>query len=215
MTAITPEEHRRALDYAAQSLNFTVDRMGYGGLANAGQIRLQHIYVGKAVELATLRTLRDDFQLALDPVPVETPYDEPDQADWLLTKINGRELQVDMKSFHIFRTYQRQERTCETVNQRSTALVPIDQLRRHPKDIYIFATLLGNTVTQDPTTGIPILEDGAEICAMRWEHHGQVQGWEQIARGTPVYPYARTRTNNLGQSMQNLREIEELKSQAV
>ena len=208
MAFITSEEHRRALDYAAASVDFTVDRMRYGGLASGTRRRLLHIYVGKAVELAVLRIMRRDFQLQLDPAPVETSHDEPDRADWLLTTNQGAEFQLDMKSFHIFRTFGKQHRTCESVHLRSTALVPVDQLRDYPKDFYVFATILGNTSEPDQATGIPVLEEGTELCDLRWESRDGVEQWERIARGTAIYPYAATRTTNKGRRMTTLREIQ-------
>ena len=74
MITINDDEHQRALQYAAASLNYTWDRMNYGNLQNAAQRRFQHVYVGKAVEFATLRTLRAEEGLDLDPDPVATPH---------------------------------------------------------------------------------------------------------------------------------------------
>ena len=51
MPAIAEEEHRQAMNHAAQSLSCTLNRMGHGKLPNAARIRLQHIYIWNAAEL--------------------------------------------------------------------------------------------------------------------------------------------------------------------
>ena len=210
MITITDDEHQRALQYAAASLDYTWDRMNYEGLQNAAQTRLQHVYVGKAVEFATLRTLRDERGLNLDPDPVATPHTDPDRADWILTTNNSGRLPVDMKSFHIFRRFRDEERTCESIEQRIRALVPQDQVQRHPKSIYIFASLLGDLGRKDHQTGSPMLEIDACICDIRWETLDNVREWEQIATGTRLYPYAATRTANFGSLMHGLRTPDSL-----
>ena len=204
MITINDDEHQRALRYAADSLNYTWDRMNYGNLRDAAQRRFQHVYVGKAVEFATLRTLRE-IGLTLDPDPVTTPHTDPDRADWVLTTNNSGTLSVDMKSFHIFRQFRGDVRTCESIERRIWALVPQDQIQRHPKSTYIFASLLGNIDRRDQRTGSPMMEVGACICDVRWETLDNVRRWEQIASGTRLYPYAATRTTNFGSLMHNLR----------
>ena len=72
MIAINEDEHQRALRYATASFDYTWDRMNYGDLPDADQRRFQHIYIGKAVEFAALRTLRADEGLNLDPDLVST-----------------------------------------------------------------------------------------------------------------------------------------------
>ena len=115
-----------------------------------------------------------------------------------------------MKSFHIFRRFRDEERTCESIEQRIWALVPQDQVQRHPKSIYIFASLLGDIDRRDQQTGSPMLEVGACICDIRWETLENVRGWDRIATGTQLYPYAATRTANYGALMHDLRTPDSL-----
>ena len=119
LIVISNDEHQQALQYAAVSINHTYDRMDYGDLPDADAIRFRHVYVGKAVEYAALRFLRAEYGLNLDPEPVETHYTEPDRADWVLTTRDGTRLTADMKSFHIFRRYQNDVRTCESIERRT------------------------------------------------------------------------------------------------
>ena len=185
MIVISDDEHQQALQYAAVSINHTYDRMDYGDLPDADAIRFRHVYVGKAVEYAALRFLRAEYGLNLDPEPVETHYTEPDRADWVLTTRDVTRLTADMKSFHIFRRYQNDVRTCESIERRTWALVPQGQLNLHPKNLYIFATLLGDTTVTDNLTGPPRLDAGAGICDIRWEELANVQQWERKPRGGP------------------------------
>ena len=92
-----------------------------------------------------------------------------------------------MKSFHIFRRFRDQERTCESIKQRVSALVPQNQLDPEPKNIYIFATLLGQLNRFDPGTNSPMLEVGACICDIRWETLDNVRTWELIPAGTRIF----------------------------
>ena len=62
----------------------------------------------------------------------------------------------------------------------------------------------------DNLTGSPRLDAGAGICDIRWEELANVQQWERKPRGTRLYPYAATRTNNVGSEFHNLRTADAL-----
>ena len=121
--------YREALDYARKSRAYTSDRHDFhqGGLDNKQQKMLE----GKLGEKAFwLFLVENEVRFKAD----QTGYEERDEYDFLLCR-PGLELKVDVKTrteaFHI--------RTLELV----------EQVREHPKDLYVSARLYReqNTVT--------------------------------------------------------------------
>ncbi|RMF45020.1 MAG: hypothetical protein D6755_08605 [Anaerolineae bacterium] len=127
------------IQYALRSLPYTYDRMG-----GAPTTRMRRIVAGIAVELAFRRYLGAK-NIRFDTLGA-TPFTEPDRYD---ISLGGR--RVDIKSTLITsrKKIRRIQRSPEVLLQ-AEALVPSDQLdteRFRPRDIYLFAFLLGLVAT--------------------------------------------------------------------
>jgi len=131
----TPDLTRGGIQYALRSLPYTYDRMG-----GARTTRMRRIVGGIAAELAFRR------YLGAQEVPFDTqgatPFTEPDRYD---VALGGR--RVDLKSTFIT-SRQKISRILHhpAVLLEAAALVPSDQMdteRFRPRDIYLFAFLLG------------------------------------------------------------------------
>ena len=181
------------------------NRMGYRAGPGGIRRRVEHIYVGKIVERIAFRFLREELGLNIGEAPQQT--DEPDEFDFLLSLNDGSTLTGDCKSFHIYRTWNNRERTPEEVLNDSWALVPVNQFQPNPKDIYVFAMLLGDWVPGRPNRSI---EPDAGICTMRWASRADITNWQRIPRGRRLFPYNETRTDNFGRLIRELQDMEAL-----
>ncbi len=135
----TPDLTEGGIQYALRSLPYTYDRMG-----GARTTRMRRIVGGIAAELAFRRylgTQEVDFDTR-----GATPFTEPDRYD---VALGGR--RVDLKStFIASRAKIRRVLRNPAALLEASALVPSDQLdteRFHPRDIYLFAFLLGLAAT--------------------------------------------------------------------
>ena len=197
---IRPEDSETAMEFARESVHGTYDRMGY----NKESPRILHIYVGKTVEQTVYRYLREDLKIDITEAP---PTTEPDQFDFTVKDSNRQVLSGDVKSAHVYLTYQNQTRTPEQAIKQSWALVPVDQYSGQPKDLYIFPIILGDTIRKK---GSRYLSADAGICFMSWATHADISTWNMIPRDTRVFPYNKTRTDNYGREISQCRAIEDL-----
>ncbi len=200
-----PADSRRALRFAEANVDGMYNRMGYGIRGGRG-VRAFHAYVGKVAESIVHRFLVDELQLDLRVAPESAG--RPDRFDFELKLPDGTVQSGDVKSFHIFTTWGSQVRTVQQVERDSWALVPVDQFRGRPKDLYVFAMLLGDKVAN--ADGVDCLTDDSGIALIRWAMHSDVSGWDEIPEYSRVFPYVSTRTRNYGQLMSQCRHIEEL-----
>jgi hypothetical protein len=128
-----------ALVYSAQSLKFTFDRMSYG---NDQIQRFKKIRDGIIIEQACERILTSNYDLPIISAPFRTDYRIKDFSEHVILTKSGTILKVDIKGFRIFRTFQKETRTAEMLNNKGWALVPIDQYLNDKKEIYIFSYLI-------------------------------------------------------------------------
>ena len=89
--------------------------------------------------------------------------------------------------------------------------MPTNQLN-HPKDVYIFGFLLGNVV-RDPDR-LPDAEDGAYACGLAWAFGDEVPEWRVYPKGSRLFPYLGTQTENRGTLVQTLRSLDVLLDEA-
>ena len=149
------ETQRQAVDYAARSIHYTYDRMGYR--EEIGR-RLTSIVVGIEVEqalTACFRHLNIDYQI-ID----RTHWRVQDKAEFT---IGTR--RVDVKSFHV---YPIPGRVFPQWFMNVESLVPVDQLRRqNHADIYIQAFLVA------PQLNHSGIHHYVSILPDNWTHRGQ------------------------------------------
>ena len=190
-----------AMRFANANVRKHIDRMGLGDSPQAVSERRDHIYIGKIAEYTICEYLREELELDITTTPRE---DSPDLFDF---KINLEIISPtgDIKSFHIYQIYSGRKRTPIQIEKDSWALVPTDQYRRHTKDLYIFAMILGD---QD----MPQSLNKIGQCFTKWATKEDIQKWNFIARGKSLFPYFKTRTNNYGKKMSQCRNMKDLKS---
>ena len=197
---IRPEDSEIAIEFARGSVHGTYNRMGY----QTDTPRIFHIYVGKIAEQIVYRYLREELRLDITEAPPTTHVDE---FDFTVKSGSGKTMSGDVKSVHVYLTWNNQVRKPEEAISQSWALVPVDQYRGRPKDLYIFPIVLGDSVEID---GNRYWSDDAGICFMSWATYADVSDWDFIPRGKNVYPYNRTRTDNYGREISECRIIEDL-----
>ena len=190
---ITPEDSDVALNFASETVHNTYNRMGYSDTPQNIERRQFHIYVGKVAEQVVFRYIQDILGLEITQ---DTHIGGPDQFDFKI-EYQGKRVLGDVKCFHIYRTWNNQTRTNEQVEQQASALVPIDQYHRQPKDLYVFTVILGNKVGRT----LDLVSNRAGVCFMRWATYAEIGNWQLVRQGTPVFPYNRTRTDNYGQKI--------------
>lgn len=133
------------LVYAAQSLNFTYNRMNYGNDDPDAELkRFRRIRNGIVIEQACERILSGEFKIPLISSPFRTDYRTTDSSELIAVSAQGAMLPADVKGFHIYREYNGEERTPEMLFERGYALVPQDQYSRHAKPLYIFPFLIAD-----------------------------------------------------------------------
>ena len=205
----TDDDHDQALSYAVKSIDYTLDRMGISDLVR----RQGNIYLGQLIEGAICRELESRYGIMVDRQSVSTHYTQTDKGDVLLSFQCSRSQTGDIKSLRarvgIVRRRSVAEDVAEEMRSRGYALVPIDQLNRIPKDIYIFTiVMLDHGI--DPKTRIEIAEGPAVLAYPRWATLEEVQKWKVFPKGSKVYPYlsgSGTRCVNKGQAFRSLHDL--------
>ena len=198
------EYSSEAMRFANANVRKHIDRMGLGSSQQAINERRDHIYIGKIAEYTICQYLHEE--LALD-ITTDTREDSPDLFDFKIN-LEYKSPTGDIKSFHIYQVYLGSERTPVQVERDSWALVPADQYRGHAKDLYIFAMILGD---QD----MPRSPNKIGQCFTKWATKEDIRDWRFIARGQPVFPYYRTKTDNYGEKMSECRNMEDFKSMLI
>ncbi len=197
---ITPEDSDTALQFALETVHRTYNRMGYGNTPGSLDKRQFHIYVGKVAERVVFRYLQEVLGLS---VTQDIDTGGPDKFDFRIEDLD-RHILGDVKSFHVYRTWNSQIRRESQIEQNAWTLVPIDQYHRQPKGLYIFTVILGDKVGRT----LDLVSNRAGICFMRWATYRDIGYWEFVRQGTPVFPYNRTRTDNYGQKISVCRSME-------
>lgn len=195
---ITIEDSNVALDFADETVHQTYNRMGYANIER----RRFHIYIGKVAEQVTFRYLHDVLNLEITQ---DRHTGGPDQFDFRIESPDQHIL-GDVKSFHIYRTWNSDIRTKSQIEHNLWALVPVDQYLRQPKDLYVFTVILGNKVGKT----LDLISDNPGVCFMRWATHADIGYWKFVRQGTPVFPYNRTRTDNYGREISDCRPMDTL-----
>ena len=197
---ITPEDSDIALDFACETVGRTYNRMGYSNTPGSLDKRQFHIYVGKVAERVVFRYLQKVLGLS---VIQNRNTGGPDQFDFRIEYLD-RHILGDVKSFHVYRTWNSEIRRESQIEQNAWALVPIDQYHRQPKGLYIFTVILADKVGR----ALYLVSNRAGICFMRWATYRDIGYWEFVRQGTPVFPYNRTRIDNYGQKISVCRSME-------
>ena len=200
---ITQEDSNIAMKFADETVDNTYNRMKYKNTPAGRKQRLSKIYVGKIAEEIVCRYLREELKLEITG---NTSEGEPDEFDFSFEHQNQSFI-GDVKSFHVFRTWQNLTRTPEEVEERSSALVPVDQFKGQRKDLYIFTIMLGDIDRKTGYMDLSSTETG--ICFMRWATDTDIDTWDFIPTGTYVFPYNRTRNPNYGRKMSECRVMED------
>ena len=199
MLPVVDEFKPHARWYAGQLMPYAVNRM------NTSQLRRwERLYLGKLAEMVIEQHLHVQYGMEILPEVIG----RADEADGRFVAGGGEELLVDIKTFNIYRTFGREVRTPETVQGQSWALVPLDQFRDHPKDIYVFGFSLGNVATDGD--GLPDIEAGAGVCSLAWASRAEVAGWGFYPSGSRLFPYFGTQTNNVGTLVWDVHSMDEL-----
>lgn len=200
---ITIEDSDIALEFAQKTVHQTYNRMQYDNTYGNIERRQFHIYVGKVAEQVTFRYFQDVLNLEITQ---DSNTKGPDQFDFKIEAVHEHIL-GDVKSFHVYRTWNNRVRTESQIEHNLSALVPIDQYHRQPpKDLYIFTVILGDKIGRT----LDLVPDKSGICLMKWATHADIGNWKFVRKGTPVFPYNRTRTDNYGQKISDCRPMETL-----
>ena len=189
ITPIKPEDSNRAMEFARETVPNTYNRMGQKSIER----RRFRIYVGKIAEQTVHRYLREELKLDISE---DDHVEGPDRFDFRI-EYQNRQIIGDVKSFHIYRTWNNKIRTPEEVEEQSLALVPIDQYDGQPKNLYVFAMILGN------------MDLSIATCFVRWATYADISTWKLIRKGSQVYPYDTTYTDNYGQRASECRVMED------
>jgi hypothetical protein len=199
---ITQEDSNLAMKFADETVDNTYNRMKYNNTPAGRKQRVSKIYVGKIAEEVVCRYLREELKLEITG---NTSEGEPDEFDFSFEHQNQPFI-GDVKSFHVFRTWQNRTRIPEQVERDSSALIPVDQFKGQRKDLYIFTIILGDI---NPDTGyMDLSSTDTGICFTHWATDTDIDTWDFIPRGKSVFPYYGTRTDNYGQKMSECRIME-------
>lgn len=191
------EYTKTAMKFAREKVSEHYDRMGYGDSSIGIQRRQSNIYIGKIAEYTICKYLQEE--LGLDIIRGEG--NGPDQFDFKI-RLGNDQSTGDIKSFHIWTYFQRRRRTQEYVEENSWALVPVDQYRQRPKDLYIFAVLLGDE-------DMPRSLNKTGSCFVKWATQEDISEWHFIKEESQVFIYPKTKTDNYGEKMSECRRMED------
>ena len=198
------EYGEQALKFADENFEKHFDRMQYGESPQAFRERRSHIYIGKIAEYTICQYLEDE--LGLD-ITIDVSEGSPDLFDFKINLHNKQPI-GDVKSFHIYRVYSGQTRSKEQVERDSWALVPVDQYRQRPKDLYIFVMVLGDL-------DMPQSPNKTGNCFAKWSIQEDIESWDFIPKGSSVFPYHKTRIDNYGQKMSECNSMEDFLVEAI
>ena len=202
------DDHRQALAYAKQSVNYTYDRMRIADKKR----KMTNIYVGKLVEGPICRELEDAYGITVNRRDVTTHYTQADRGDVLLSFKFSERQTGDIKSFRVRGDIVCRQSVAKEMESQAYVLVPVDQLRQRPKDIYIFTNVM-LVSGKDHETGIEITMAPALLTYPRWASVGEVREWAEYPPGSRVYPYIRgTRVANKGSKFSGLHALWKLPS---
>ena len=202
------DDHNRALSYAIQSVDYTWDRMGITQRSR----RQTNIYVGKLIEGPICREIESRYGITVDRQSVSTHYTQTDKGDVLLSFQFSKPQTGDIKSLRVRGDIITRESIADEMSSRGYALVPIDQINKKPKDIYIFTNVMLDR-TVDPDTRIEITKGAAVLTYPRWAPLQEVQKWDFFPKGSKVYPYlsgSGTRYGNKGAAFRTLHHLNRL-----
>ena len=180
----TADDHRQALEYARQSVDYTYNRMRISSTTQ----RASNIYLGKLIEEPVCRVLETAYGITVNRGAVETRYTQSDRGDMLLAFQGSRTQTGDIKSFRSQESIADREEMATTIAAQAYALIPNDQVSRIPKDIYIFTNVvLAERI--DPDSQITVTSAPALLTYPRWAPLSEVRQWECLPAGSFVYPY--------------------------
>ena len=185
-----------AMEFAYDTIPQTYNRMGYGNSTAELEKLYFHIYIGKLAEQIVFRYLREELNLRI----IESTHrGSPDEYDFQVEH-DQEQVTGDIKSCHVYPTWNGQPRTPKQVERECWALVPVDQYEGRPKDLYVFSIILGDAKSStDPG-----------LCFIRWATHSDISSWDFIPKGRRRFPYNNTKTNNYGNKISECRIIEDL-----
>ena len=189
----------QAMKFADENVQKHYDRMGYGYSPQAVRERRSHIYIGKIAEYTICQYLEDELGLE---IARDASENGPDLFDFKINLQNKQPTTGDVKSFHIYKVYSGHTRSKKQVETDSWALVPTDQYKQRPKDLYIFVMVLGDF-------DLPQSPNKTGDCFVKWSTQEDIQGWDFIPKGFSVFPYYGTRTDNYGQKMSECNPMED------
>lgn len=128
--------------YAAQSLNYTYNRMKY---SKEEVKRFQKICTGITIENSCFDILSEKYDLPFISEPLKTDYRTKDTSEIVFITAKNRLLSCDIKGFHIFEHYKEDTRTVNDIYSKGWALIPVDQFEKQVKNIYIFPFLIADS----------------------------------------------------------------------
>ena len=174
--------------------------------------RQTNIYVGKLIEGPICRELESRYGITVDRQSVSTHYTQTDKGDVLLSFQYSKPQTGDIKSLRVRGDIVTRESIAEEMTSRGYALVPIDQVNRIPKDIYIFTNVILDKGI-DPNTDIEITIGPAVLTYPRWATLREVREWKFFPKGSKVYPFESgrgTRIENKGAAFNTLHHLSQL-----
>ena len=154
ITAVTESDVIHALIYAAQSRQFTYDRMDEGESREDKLVRFRRIRDGAIGELAVERILNQQYGISTASALFKTDWRSRDRMDLVLFARRSRMIDVDVKCH---RVHDRNV-VIDEIKRKGEPLVPKSQFEDDPKPWYIFAYLLlkderhGFTFTETPSS---------------------------------------------------------------
>ncbi|MDE0299930.1 MAG: hypothetical protein OXN17_14945 [Candidatus Poribacteria bacterium] len=198
------DDHRQALAYAKQSVDYTYNRMEIA----KKQSRQNNIYLGKLIEGPICRELEDTYRITVNRSSVTTHHTQADKGDVLLSFECSQSHTGDIKGFRVRGVIGGRQSRANEMASRAYALVPVDQLDQRPKDIYIFTNVMLQS-GQDRETGIEITTALALLTYPRWAPVGEVSKWQEYPKGSRVYPYTQrgTQVPNKGSKFSGLHAL--------
>ena len=203
-------DHFLAKDYSIKSLDYTFDRMN-----KSKKRRQENIYIGKLVEAPICRELNSVYGLIVNTTDVTTSYMNIDKGDISLSSPGGESYICDIKGLHNRKVnISNKNIVSKDIAQKAFALVPVDQFKNNPKDIYIFTNIAfyPKLCTE---TNIEYADGPALLTYPRWETKERIYHWTVYPPGTLIYPYLSghgTRIFNKGCAFSLLRPLKHLKN---
>ena len=153
-TKVTESDVYHGLIYAAQSLEFTYDRVR----EDDPVARFIHIRDGIIAERAVERILNEQLNITTVSTPLKTDHRSRDAIDVVLLTNQMKLSKADIKSFR-----PRNHRTrVDDIVRNGWALIPWDQFEKHQEQLYLFAFLLWQDSPSDfifSSKVVPVAQD--------------------------------------------------------